>query len=393
MTQQHAVVVGAGIGGLGAALGLRKVGWRVTVLERAQRFAPVGAGITLMPNALRALDELGVGAEFRELAPVQTSGGLRSGSGRWLSRWDGAAVQQLLGAPMIALHRAQLHEMLRNALPPESVRTGVEVVGVDVTDGGRLRVQHTDPADVDDADLVVAADGIDSRLRTQLWPEVPGPAYCGVTTWRGIAPAPPGPPLEVTQSWGRGSEFGVVPLADGRIYWFGAVEAPPGAFVDDERGAARARFGDWHRPIPELIDTSDVVLHHDIEHLPALPRSFVRGRVVLLGDAAHAMTPHLGQGGCQALEDGVVLAAVLAEGRDVEAADVGGALARYDQQRRPRVEAVVRAAAQLRRMNALTDPFAVAARNTLVRLTPSALGVRSMARISRWNPPEIRGQE
>lgn len=97
------------------------------------------------------------------------------------------------------------------------------------------------------------------------------------------------------------------------------------------------------------------------------------------------MTPHLGQGGCQALEDAVVLAAVLAEGRDVEAA-----LARYDQQRRSRVEAVVRAAVQVRRMNALANPLAVAARDTLVRLTPSALGIRSMARISRWNPPEIR---
>jgi 2-polyprenyl-6-methoxyphenol hydroxylase-like FAD-dependent oxidoreductase len=385
VAERHAVVVGAGIGGLGAALGLRKAGWRVNVLERVHRFEPVGAGITLMPNALRALDELGVGTEFRELAPLQTSGGLRSSSGRWLSHWDGAALQRLLGAPMVALHRAQLHRMLHSALPPDSVHTGVQVTGVstEVT-GGRLRVQHAGTVGVDDADLVVAADGIDSRLRSQLWPEVGAPAYCGITTWRGIAPAPPGPPLEVTQSWGRGSEFGIVPLADGRIYWFGAVEAPPGTFSDDERAAVRARFDDWHSPIPELIDASEMVLHHDIDHLPALPRSFVRGRVVLLGDAAHAMTPHLGQGGCQALEDAVVLAAAVA----IEP-DVPTALAAYDRQRRPRTAAVVRAAAQVRRINTLASPLAIAARNTLVTLTPSALGIRSMARISRWDPPEI----
>jgi 2-polyprenyl-6-methoxyphenol hydroxylase-like FAD-dependent oxidoreductase len=239
MPERHALVVGAGVGGLGAALGLRKAGWRVTVLERVHRFEPVGAGITLMPNALRALDELGVGTEFRELAPVQTSGGLRSSSGRWLSRWDGAAVQRLLGAPMVALHRAQLHRMLRGALPPQSVHTRVKVTGVSTGGNGRLRVQHADQVSVDDADLVVAADGIDSRLREQHWPGAPTPAYCGITTWRGIAPAPPGPPLEVTQSWGRGSEFGIVPLADGRIYWFGAVEAPPGVCSDDERAAVQ----------------------------------------------------------------------------------------------------------------------------------------------------------
>lgn len=384
--QRHAVVVGAGIGGLGAALGLRRTGWRVTVLERADRFEPVGAGIALMPNALRALDELGLGADFRALTPVQTSGGLRTNSGRWLSRWDAAAVQRLLGAPMVNLHRAELHRMLLAPLPPGSVRTGVHVTGITAPAAGdQLRV-HAASARIDDADLVVAADGIESRLRAQLWPDAPAPAYSGITTWRGIVPTPPGPPMQVGQSWGRGSEFGIAPLADGRIYWFGAVESPPGVFVEDERSAARARFGDWHPPIPELIDASDVVLHHDIDHLPALPESFVHGRVVLLGDAAHAMTPHLGQGGCQALEDAVVLAAALATTADMDAA-----LAHYDRQRRPRVDAIRRTAARVGRMNALSNPVAVAARNSLVRLTPSALGIRSMARISRWEPPHVPG--
>jgi len=384
--QQHAVVVGAGIGGLGVALGLRRAGWRVTVLERARRFEPAGAGITLMPNALRALDALGQGSEFRKLAPVHTSGGVRTSSGRWLTRWDAAAVQRLLGAPMVALHRAELHRMLRAPLPLESVPTGVEVTGVagDSARGERLRVQHTSAESVEDADLVVAADGIDSRLRGQLWPEVPAPAYSGITTWRGITAAPPVPVLEITQSWGRGAEFGIVPLADGRIYWFGAVEAPGGSFHEDERAAVRTRFGDWHPPIRELIDASDVVLHHDIDHLPALPRSYVHGRVVLLGDAAHAMTPHLGQGGCQALEDAVVLAAALARTPDVAAA-----LACYDRQRHPRTAAVVRAAEQMRRINALTNPLAIAVRNSVIRLVPSGVGIRSMARISSWEPPPI----
>lgn len=387
MGHRHAVVVGAGIGGLGVAVGLRRAGWRVSVLEQADRFEPVGAGIALMPNALRALDELGLGAEFRALTPVRASGGLRTSSGRWLARWDATAMQQLLGAPMVNLHRAELHRMLRAPLPPDSVRTGVAVTGVTRREGGRLGVVCAPATDIDDADLVVAADGIDSTLRAQHWPETPAPDYSGLTTWRGVAPAPPRA-VHVGQSWGRGAEFGIVPLADGRIYWFGAVVAPPGMFHADERVAVRARFGDWHPPIPELIDTSDTVAHHDIGHLPQLPAPFARGRVVLLGDAAHAMTPHLGQGGCQALEDAVVLAAALARTAALDAA-----LADYDRQRRPRVDQIRRAAAQVARMNALRNPLAVAARNTLVRLTPSALGVRNMARISRWEPPRIAPQE
>ncbi|MQA17169.1 MAG: NAD(P)-binding protein [Pseudonocardiaceae bacterium] len=384
--RQHAVVVGGGIGGLGAALGLRRAGWRVTVLERADRFDPVGAGITLMPNALRALDALGMGSEVRALVPVQQSGGLRTSSGRWLSRWDGAAVEQLMGAPMVALHRADLHRILRAPLPAESVRTGVEVLGVGQAPDGRPRVQCAAAAAIDEPDLVVAADGIDSRVRTQRWPEVPGPAYTGLTTWRGMSPEPSGPPLDIGRSWGRGAEFGIIPLTDGRIYWFGAVEAQPGVRHDDERAAVRERFGHWHAPIRELVDTSEVVLHHDIHHLRTLPRSFVRGRVVLLGDAAHAMPPQLGQGGCQALEDAVVLAASLVRERDIDAA-----LARYDEQRRPRTGAVARSAGQVGRLNVLANPLAVAARNMLIRLTPSAVGIRGLARFGRWEPPDIPG--
>lgn len=383
---RHAVVVGAGIGGLGAALGLRRAGWQVAVLERADRFEPVGAGIALMPNALRALDELGVGTAFRALAPVGVSGGVRTSSGRWLARWDADLVQDVLGAPMVNLHRAELHRMLYSPLAPESVRTGVAVVGVTELGRGRLGVVSGDGTVVAEADLVVAADGIHSTLRAQGWPDAPRPVYSGITTWRGVTPAPLDRPTYVGQSWGRGAEFGVVPLADGRIYWFGAVVAPPGIFRADERAAARDWFAGWHPPIPELIDAGETVVHHDIEHLPRLPMPFARGRVVLLGDAAHAMTPHLGQGGCQALEDAVVLAAALSQTPDIDAA-----LRQYDRQRRRRVEGIRRSAARIARMNAQRNPMAVAVRNAVVRLTPSALGVRSMARISRWNPPRIAG--
>jgi 2-polyprenyl-6-methoxyphenol hydroxylase-like FAD-dependent oxidoreductase len=232
---------------------------------------------------------------------------------------------------------------------------------------------------------VVAADGINSAVRRRLWPDVPAPVYAGSTAWRGVTTeAWTGAPL-VGITWGEGAEFGMVPLGDGRAYWFGAVSSPPGAWHADELAAVRERFGHWHDPIPALMAASDTVLRDDIYQLATPLSSYVDGGVALLGDAAHAMTPNLGQGANQALEDAVVLASVCDR-----AADLGPALAAYDAQRRPRSQAVARAAYQMGRFGQqLRNPAAVAVRNTLIRLTPPRAGVRSMIRYVDWTPPEL----
>ncbi|HEY0700235.1 MAG TPA: FAD-dependent oxidoreductase, partial [Micromonospora sp.] len=304
-----AVVVGGGIGGLSAALALRRAGWTVTVLERAPRFEPVGAGIALMANALRGLDELGVGPAVRAEGRVDASGGIRRWDGRWLTRVDGAEMARVLGTAALGIHRATLHRILADALPGNALVAGAEVVGVtagpppEVTwlrDGERCTVR---------ADLVVGADGIHSVLRSRLWPQLPPPVYAGATAWRGVTRRRWDGELLVAASWGPGAEFGMVPLGDGRIYWYGAVNAPAGQRFPDEMAAVRARFGSWHPPIPALLDATDAdsVLRNDIHHLATPLPGYVRGGVALLGDAAHAMTPYLGQGAGQAIEDAVVL--------------------------------------------------------------------------------------
>jgi 2-polyprenyl-6-methoxyphenol hydroxylase-like FAD-dependent oxidoreductase len=377
----HAVVVGGGIGGLAAAVGLHRAGWRVTVLEQADRFGEIGAGITLWPNAVRALDALGVGERIGAVGTAQRAGGLRTDTGRWLNRWDGTVIERMLGRPMVAVHRARLHEVLSAALPGESLRCGVRVLragpdGAVEDDGGPVH-------GVEPADLIVGADGIDSRVRAQHWPDHPGAVHSGATAWRAICE--PTVPTDIAVSWGRGAEFGIVPLVDGRIYWYASLRAPAGTRHDDERAYVRARFGSWHAPIAELVDATpaDAVLHHDLRHLATPLPSYVAGRVVLLGDAAHAMTPHLGQGGCQALEDAAVLADAVTRHPDVPTA-----LAHYDAQRRSRSQSVARRSYRTGRFTShLAGPLAVAVRNTAVRLVPSGLSLRSMAGIANWTPP------
>src|SRR5690349_18522285 len=186
MAQSRAVVIGGGIGGLTAAAALHRDGWQVTVLERARSLEPVGAAISLAPNALRALDVIGIGEEIRDLAAWQGDGGLRTPHGRWLTRTSAAATAERFGGPLVLLHRATL---LASLLPPDAIRTTAEASLVDPGGTGRPARVGTPEGDLE-ADLVVAADGIHSGVRRTLFPDHPGPVYSGFTTWRVVLPVP-----------------------------------------------------------------------------------------------------------------------------------------------------------------------------------------------------------
>ncbi|HEY8536175.1 MAG TPA: FAD-dependent monooxygenase, partial [Vicinamibacterales bacterium] len=170
------IVIGAGIGGLAVARGLLARGWNVVVYERAAAFQPVGAGLTLAPNAVRALDWLGAGDELREKSAAHGALGIRTPSGRWLLRTPVEALEARFGVPSFALHRATLHEILARGIPETVIRTGHNVTVV--RDGVRPTVFFDGPdgAGEDEADLIVAADGIDSRVRAALFPDHPAPA-------------------------------------------------------------------------------------------------------------------------------------------------------------------------------------------------------------------------
>ncbi|MEV6776601.1 FAD-dependent monooxygenase [Streptomyces syringium] len=381
-----AVVVGGGIGGLATAIGLRRIGWEVTVLERARVLDDAGAGISLHANGIRALDVLGVGAAVRAAARPQYTGATRTPRGRRLARMDGTALEHALGTPIVGIPRAVLHRLLRDALPPESLSVGAEAVSVDRSDPEQPRVR-LENAELD-ADLVVGADGVNSRLRAQLFPDHPGPAYSGSTVLRAITESPLALDADFELTWGRGAEFGHIAFADGRAEWHAVLNAPEGTRFPDPLAEVRRRCGGWHSPIPALLAATrpEAVLHHDIKELVVPLPVYAVGRVALLGDAAHAMTPNLGQGACQAMEDAAVLTAALATESTVEAA-----LARYDTERRPRSQAVARAARQAGRMGQqLSHPAAVTLRNAAMRLAPSGVTVRAILRHADWTPPALR---
>ncbi|WP_327715757.1 FAD-dependent monooxygenase [Streptomyces sp. NBC_00490] len=380
MTQiRRVVVIGGGIGGLTAAAALHLSGRQVTVLERARSLEPVGAAISLSPNSLRALDVIGIGDEIRDLAAWTGDGGLRTPGGRWLSRSSAAAAAERFGGPLVLLHRATLVKSLATLLPPDAIRTAAGSTLVDPGDARRPARVRTPDGELE-ADLVVAADGVRSAVRATLFPDHPGAVYSGFTTWRVVIPVP-ATEFASHETWGRGRLWGTHPLKDGRVYAYAAALAPAGERAPDERAELVRRYGDWHDPIPAVLAAAspEDVLRHDVHHIAEPLPAFHRGRVALLGDAAHAMPPTLGQGGNQAIEDAVVLA------------HHGDHLAAYSAARLPRTTAIARQAVRIGRLNMTQNRALMAVRDSAIAalsLAGPALFLRGFDGIADWRPPQ-----
>jgi 2-polyprenyl-6-methoxyphenol hydroxylase-like FAD-dependent oxidoreductase len=380
------MVVGAGLGGLAAGLAAHRGGHAVTVLERAAELRETGAGIGLMPNGVRALDALGIGGAVRERAtPLPCGGGLRDRYGRPLLAVDQTAVAVRAGAPLVVVDRGWLHRQLAAALPAGAIRTRTAVTAVH-DDGGRVRIEGPDAAA--DADLAVVADGAGSRLRAALFPGHPGLEGSGEYAARALAPAGTGAEPIAGELLDRrtGERFGCLPLADGRTYWYatwpatGSVPADPAARLV----ALRARHTDWHPTVGALLAATDPAAVHVTEtgRLVAPLPALAVGRIALLGDAAHAMTPDLGQGGCQAFEDAATLGGLLA---GAGPADVPAALLRYNEARRPRTTALQHQARRMNRLLRLHGP-AGWLRDAALRAVPQALAAPALARQFGFDP-------
>ncbi|MFG6202177.1 FAD-dependent monooxygenase [Nonomuraea sp. JJY05] len=376
-----AVVIGGGIGGLTSGIALRRRGWDVTVLERAAKIDPVGSGLAIAANALKALDTLDLGDPVRKLSRLQGQAGIRRQDGRWLVHTTTEAANARYGDSAVVMLRATLMDVLVDALGADRLRLGTTVTAVDAQDG----VVRTDDGDLE-ADLIVAADGIHSKTRQALFPEHPGPAYSGVTAWRGLIPRGD-LTISGSESWGRGLVFGLSPVAGDMVYVYATDVLPAGTVLGDELEELRRRFGDWHEPIPTLLRAADPtkIIRTDIHHLRTPLPAYHRGKVALVGDAAHAMTPNLGQGACQAIEDAVTLAHV-----------AGTDLAAYTTARLERTTNVVRRSMSICRMTQLRNPVAVRLRDFGMslgaRLSP-ALMLRSMDDLLGWQPPKASGNE
>ncbi|MFN7116786.1 MAG: FAD-dependent monooxygenase [Saprospiraceae bacterium] len=373
----HYTILGGGIAGLTSAIALKKIGIEATVFEAAATIKPVGAGLVLAANAIKAYRRLGMAEKIIAKGQLLPTFKILRQNGKVLTSADARAIGQKYDLHNFAIHRAALHETLLTAISPEQVITSKKAVGFDHRSGGKIEVLFADGS-THLTDFLIVADGIHSAIRQQLLPDSK-PRYAGYTCWRAVIENP-GLALDAaTETWGSKGRMGIVPLADNKIYFFACVNAPEQDPISRAYQVTDLQriFQDFHDPIPTILQhtkDSDLIWNDIIDLKPI--GQFAFNNIVLIGDAAHATTPNLGQGACQAIEDAVILAEELTK-HMVPAT----AFAAFEKRRIPRTHYVVNTSWNLGRVAQWSNPWLAALRDTMFQLIPERTNEKQLKRL------------
>jgi 2-polyprenyl-6-methoxyphenol hydroxylase-like FAD-dependent oxidoreductase len=361
---QTILIIGGGIAGLCSAITLQQIGMKVKVYERNTEPTVAGAGIIIAPNALQALEPYHISDEIIRQGNPSHGFHILSDRGRPLTQLE---VPSSYGS-LYSIHRKDLQHILLSALPPDTVEWGKQFLHLEQKDD-YVRVAFSDGSQAE-GDLVVAADGIHSNIRKQIFQKYTY-RYAGYTCWRGVVSvdALPGLSHRFIETWGTKGRFGIVPLPKNKVYWYALINARPG----DSRMANYStkdlyrQFQNYHDPIPSLLlkTASHDMIHRDIVDIAPMKR-FYSDRVVFIGDAAHAITPNMGQGACQAMEDARILAECLRIQNNYQ-----GAFADYEAKRRKRIEKISKQSWKVGKMAQSESFLFTSVRNQLMKHAPN----------------------
>jgi FAD-dependent urate hydroxylase len=346
------IVVGGGIGGLSAAAALLRSGHRVRVFDQARELRPVGAGISLWSNGVKVLNALGLGDEIAAIGGHMERLCYRSAGGTELCEFSLQPLVDRVGQRPYPVRRADLQAMLLDAAGG-TVTMGTRCVDVEDLDDGV--VVHTEQGERLTADLVVVADGTHSKLRPYVVGHVVEREYVGYHNRNGLVPdaAALGEPTTWTMHVGEGKRVSTMPVRDGQYFFFDVPTPDSVVPSESPREVLRREFAGWDERVHRVIDaldedgTATLAIH---SHVPI--ERFARGRVALLGDAAHTTAPDLGQGGCMAMEDALVLAHYLTTTN----LGVADALERYSAERVPRTRSIMTRAVRRAQVSHGHDP-------------------------------------
>ncbi len=362
-------IIGAGIAGLFTALALRQHGFTPTIYEAAPQLRPVGAGIVMASNAMQIAKKLGVYDEIRSAGVVLRSFGIADHRGVPIQMTDIAAVEKQYGAPSVAIHRGVLQKILLEKLPPGMVHTSRRLSSLSQDASGQVHGAF-DSGHSFSADLVIGADGIRSATRRLLLGEQPL-RYSTHTCWRGIVPYRLPEPGNAKELWGKtgGKRVALIQIDPDHIYFYFTLKKKPGFQVEDLPAFFQEQMAEFPPVYGEALAAANPasVFHDDLYDLRQLP-TWHRGNTLLIGDAAHATTPNMGQGGCQAVEDAWFLARELAMPEDSAQAFAG-----FEARRRKRVARIVNTSFQIGLLSNLGGPLGYPLRNALLRATPKSV--------------------
>lgn len=369
-------ILGGGIAGLTTAIALNRVGIKPIVFEAAPEIRALGAGIALAANAMIALDRLGIRDEVVRLGRVLPSFSILDQEGKLITKTDSQRMGALYGVDNFTIHRAELHRLLLSKIDPDSIQANKKAVDVKQTQDSVT--VFFDDGSKHKTELLIAADGIHSGIRKKLIPDSE-PRYAGYTCWRAVIDNTELDLSESSETWGSDGRFGIVPLAHKKLYWFACMNAQPADLalkrykVEDLLN----HFGDYHEPIPEILkETKDEsLLWNDINDLKPI-NQYAFENILLIGDAAHATTPNMGQGACQAIEDAVILMHEIDNQPDIIQA-----FKTFEKRRLKRTHDIINMSWRIGKIAQMENPLMGHVRNFLFRLIPSSVNEKQLKKL------------
>lgn len=371
MTNKHFAIVGGGIGGLTLGIALQRKGFDVTIFEGAPGLKPLGAGLTLAGNAVKALIHIGIADPILQAGKILQALAIKDQKGNILTQTNAEHLSRKFGViNSFSIHRGDLQSILAQELKSDSLITGKRLLDFNQSSSG-VTLYFEDGTSAT-ADYMIACDGIHSVVRKKLLPQSKT-RYSGYTCWRAIIDnVPASVDFEQTsETWGKGARFGIVPLANNKLYWFACVNAQQNDPLLREYKIPDlvSEFSNYHSPISDILKQTknEQLIWGDIIDLKPI-KKFAFGRIVLAGDAAHATTPNMGQGACMAIEDAVVLTSCIEEYSTVEEA-----FERFEAKRIERTTKIVNDSWMIGKVAQLENKLLTSLRNTFIRLTPPSV--------------------
>ncbi|MDH5825306.1 FAD-dependent monooxygenase [Sphingobacterium faecium] len=361
-------IMGGGVAGLTAAIGLNKIGVQVCIFEGAKALAGIGAGFGLAANAIHALDYLNLKSGVTPLGHYLEHYNILDERGRTLVSPETKAISAQYSQDNFAIHRADLHQFLLQQIEPTDLHLGKRAFKIERHDAG-IDIFFEDGT-MHQTDFLIVADGVKSKIRQQLIPNAT-PRYAGYTCWRAT--------IENTninlkigsETWGSKGRFGMTPLVGNKIYWYACINATENntQYKNYTVNDLRHNFASYHQPVAQILDgtKNEQLIWNDIIDIEPL-QHLAFGPILLIGDAGHATTPNMGQGACQAIEDVAVLVDELQKTQDVIVA-----FQHFEKRRLKRTRYITETSWTIGKIAQWTNPIAIATRNALMRILPEKI--------------------
>ena len=356
-------IIGGGIGGLTTGLFLKKAGLNYTIFESAPEIKPVGAGIIIANNAMQVYQKLGIHKKIEEAGNRISFMKITDHQLKAMSVIDLARYEKKYGLHNVAIHRGALQEILANENGYENISLNKRLK--QVSDNQSIHLKFEDQSEAD-TKYLIAADGIHSVVRQQIVNQsVTRDAQ--QNCWRGIAQMnlPAQYKHELNEAWGNGKRIGFVQIADNKVYWYALLNK---SIKVENNESIIDYFSDFHEVIKEVLYNTpkDKIILSEIHDLSPI-KNWVNGNICLLGDAAHATTPNLGQGACQAIEDAYVLGTLLTQNSNVQEA-----FQQYNQLRISKAHLVVNTSWKIGKMAHIDSKLGIWFRNTIMKMIPAS---------------------